>query len=137
MDETDFKILDLLKQDSRATNRDIASKVQLTEGAVRNRIRRLLQNRTIKRFTIETEEAQIEAIVLIRTRTKGSREVLRKIRQIADRLFETAGEFDVAVHLASESLQEINAKVDRLRRVDGVISTMTLLKIADDQTMRA
>ena len=135
MDETDYKILDLLKQNSRATNANIASRVQLTEGAVRNRVRRLLQNRTIKRFTIETE-VRIEAIVLIKTRTKGSREILRKIRQIADRLFETAGEFDVAVHLASENLQEINAKVDRLRRVDGVISTMTLMKIADDQTMR-
>jgi len=134
LDETDYKILELLKQNARTTNSDIANQVKLSEGAVRKRIRRLLEDKVIKRFTIETEQNQVEAIVLIKTQTKASKEILRRIRQHANRLFETAGDYDVAAHLAGESIQKINAMVDRLRRVNGVISTVTLLKIANDQS---
>ena len=133
MDEVDYKILEILKQNARITNSDIADKVDLSEGAVRNRIKRLLKNKIIKRFTVETEQNQVEAIVLIKTQTKASKEILRRIRQHADRLFETAGEYDVAAHLTAENIHEINATVDRLRGVNGVISTVTLLKIANVQ----
>lgn len=134
MDEVDYKILEILKQNARTTNSNIAAKVRLTEGAVRSRIRRLQKNKVIKRFTIETEQNPVEAIVLIKTQTKASREILRRIRQHANRLFETAGEYDVAAHLTAENIQKINAQVDQLRSVSGVIETVTLLKIADDQS---
>ncbi len=132
MDETDYKILEILKQNARTTNNDIANRVRLSEGAVRNRIRRLVDAEIIKRFTIETEQNQVEAIVLIKTQTKTSKEILKKIRQHADRLFETAGEYDAAALLAAENIQDINVKIDRLRNIGGVISTVTLLKIADE-----
>jgi Lrp/AsnC family transcriptional regulator of lysine biosynthesis len=106
--------------------------VRLTEGAVRNRIRRLIQTGIIRRFTVETQ-AEAEAIVLIQTHTKGSKEVLRRIKKHVDRMFETAGEFDVAVHLTTDNIATINETVDRLRRVEGVTATVTLLKIADDK----
>ena len=118
---------------SRATNLEIANSVELTEGAVRNRIRRLVLEGVIRRFTIETKVPGAEAVVLIQTHTRGSKEVLRRIRKHTDRMFETAGEYDVAVQLTANSITEINQKVDRLRKVEGVISTVTLLKIADDE----
>ncbi len=134
MDEVDHTILQILKQNARTTNNDIAGKVKLSEGAVRIRIKHLLESGVIKRFTIQTEEeGQAEAIVLIRTQTKGSKEILRRIRQHANRLFETAGEYDVAAYLVAGNIQNINSLVDRLRNVNGVVSTVTLLKIADDR----
>jgi Lrp/AsnC family transcriptional regulator of lysine biosynthesis len=104
--------------------------VRLTEGAVRNRIKRLIQTGIIRRFTVETQ-AGAEAIVLIQTQTRGSKEILRRIRKHVNQMFETAGEFDVAVHLAVDNIATINEMVDRLRKVEGVTSTVTLLKIAD------
>jgi DNA-binding Lrp family transcriptional regulator len=106
----------------------------LTEGAVRNRIRRLIESGVIKRFTIETEPDQVEAIVLVKTQTRASRDILKKIRKITNRLFETSGEYDVATHLSAQSVDEINATIDRVRSVSGVISTLTLLKLAEDQS---
>jgi Lrp/AsnC family transcriptional regulator of lysine biosynthesis len=133
LDEVDQQILEILRHDSRTSNIQVAKKVGLTEGTVRNRIRRLIETGIIKRFTVETQAAQAEAIVLIQTHTRGSREVLRRIRKLVDRLFETAGEFDVAAYLTADSIAAINALVDKLRRVEGVTSTVTLLKIADDK----
>ena len=133
MDEIDYKILQILRQDARCTNSEIGAAVKLTEGAVRNRIKRLKEASVIKRFTIETQPDEAEAIVLIRTQTKTSKEILKRIRKYSTRLFETAGEYDVAAYLAAQNVREINENVDRLRGIDGVISTMTLLKIAEDQ----
>jgi len=133
MDETDYKILEILRQNSKTTNNEMAKIVNLTEGAVRSRIKHLLQTGTIRQFTIITEAPQTEAVVLIKTRSKGSKEILRKIRKFTNRLFETAGEYDVAAFITAENISKINSTVDKLRAVDGVISTSTLLKIADEQ----
>ncbi len=132
MDSIDNKILELLRQNSRTSNSDIAEKIGLTEGTVRNRIKRLVKTNVIKKFTIETRPVQREAIVLIRTQTRGSKETLRKIRKHVDRLFETAGEYDVAAYVTADDLATINGIVDKLRTVEGINSTVTLLKIADD-----
>jgi len=132
LDSIDNKILELLRQNSRTSNSDIADKIGLTEGTVRNRIKRLIKTNVIKKFTIETRPVQREAIVLIRTQTSGSKETLRKIRKYVDRLFETAGEYDVAAYVTANDLATINGIVDKLRTVEGINSTVTLLKIADD-----
>jgi DNA-binding Lrp family transcriptional regulator len=134
LDAIDAEILKILRREARTTNSDIAKTVKLTEGAVRNRIRRLVESGVIKRFTIETEPDQVEAIVLIKTQTRASRDTLRKIRKLTTRLFETSGEYDVATYLSAQSVDEINATIDRVRSVSGVISTLTLLKLAEDQS---
>jgi DNA-binding Lrp family transcriptional regulator len=137
LDETDYRILEILRENARTTNSDIAINVNLTEGAVRSRIKRLVREGVIKKFTIETQPAQVEAIVLIKTRTRASKEILRKIRRYVNRLFETAGEYDVAVHLEAKEIRTINETVDKLRSIDGVTSTITLLKIADEQSIES
>jgi len=131
LDGVDNKILEILRQNSRTSNSDIADKIGLTEGTVRNRIKRLIKTNVIKKFTIETQPVQTEAIVLIRTKTRGSKETLRKIRKHVDRLYETAGEYDIAAYLTADDLATINGIVDKLRTVEGINSTVTLLKIAD------
>ena len=131
MDEVDNKILEILRQNSRTPNSDIAEKIGLTEGTVRNRIKRLIKTSVIKKFTIETRPVQTEAIVLIRTQTRGSKDTLRKIRKYVDRLYETAGEYDVAAYITADDIATINGIVDKLRTVEGINSTVTLLKIAD------
>jgi len=134
LDDIDAEILKILRREARTTNRAIAKTVNLTEGAVRNRVKHLVESGVIKRFTIETEPDQVEAIVLIKTQTRGSRDILKKIRKFTNRLFETSGEYDVATYLSAPSVDDVNATIDRVRNVSGVISTLTLLKMAEDQS---
>jgi Lrp/AsnC family transcriptional regulator of lysine biosynthesis len=134
LDEKDQKILEILKLDARVTNNAIAQQLNLSEGAIRNRIKHLVKTGVIRRFTIDTGSERAEAIVLIKTETKGSKEILKRIRKHATRFFETAGEYDVAALITAENIQGINSTVDKLRSVSGVLSTTTLLKIAEEQT---
>jgi Lrp/AsnC family transcriptional regulator of lysine biosynthesis len=135
LDEKDYQILDILRSDSRTSNISMAKQVNLTEGAVRSRIKRLIQDGTIRKFTIDTEHDRAEAIVLIKTQIKASKEILKRVRKHSNRLFETSGEYDVAAFLVEESMEKINASIDKLRAVSGVISTITLIKLADEQLL--
>ncbi|MCY3640259.1 MAG: AsnC family transcriptional regulator [Gammaproteobacteria bacterium] len=54
IDETDKQIIDHLRQDGRATNRKLAKLAGISESAIANRIRRLIDTHTIK-FTVQED----------------------------------------------------------------------------------
>lgn len=131
MDETDVRILNLLRENSRKKNTEIAREVSLTERAVRARIEKLTREGVIRKFTIETSPVGVEGIVLIDTNVGRTPAVKEKARQMSDSVFECSGEYDVAVRLRADSLDELNKKVDELRAFPGVIRTSTLIKLIE------
>ena len=65
-DNIDEKIIGYLKEDSRESFVDIGKKLKLSESAVRRRVKNLVGNGTIKKFTLELgEENATSAIVLV------------------------------------------------------------------------
>ena len=131
MDDTDVKILNLLRGNSRMKNTEIARQVNLTERAVRARIEKLTREGVIKKFTVETSPIGVEGIVLIDTNVGRTTAVKEKARQLSDSVFECSGEYDVAVRLRADSLNELNKKVDELRAFPGVLRTSTLIKLIE------
>ena len=131
MDDTDVEILNLLRGNSRMKNTEIARQICLTERAVRARIEKLTRERIIKKFTVETSPIGVEGIVLIDTNVGRTTAVKEKARQLSDSVFECSGEFDVAVRLRADSLNELNKKVDELRAFPGVLRTSTLIKLIE------
>ncbi|MDQ1371854.1 MAG: Lrp/AsnC family transcriptional regulator, involved in the regulation of lysine biosynthesis [Candidatus Thermoplasmatota archaeon] len=128
MDDTDIKILNLLRGNSRMKNTEIARHVNLTERAVRARIEKLVREGIIRKFTIETTPVGFEGIVLIDTHVGRTSAVKDKAMEISDSVFECSGEFDVAVRLRADSLDELNKRIDELRSYPGVLRTATLIK---------
>jgi len=131
MDDTDVKILNLLRGNSRMKNTEIARQVSLTERAVRARIEKLTREGVIKKFTVETSPIGVEGLVLIDTNVGRTTAVKEKARQLSDSVFECSGEYDVAVRLRADSLDELNKKVDELRAFPGVLRTSTLIKLIE------
>ena len=65
-DKIDEKIIDFLRNNSRESFVDIGKKLKLSESAVRRRVKNLVANGTIKKFTLEVGDANTtSAIVLI------------------------------------------------------------------------
>ena len=131
MDDTDVKILGLLRDNSRMKNTEIARQVDLTERAVRARIEKLVREGIIKKFTIETSPVGVEGIVLIGANIGRTSAVKEKARQMSDSVFECSGDYDVAVRLRADSLDELNKRVDELRSFQGVVKTVTLIKMVE------
>jgi Lrp/AsnC family transcriptional regulator of lysine biosynthesis len=128
MDSTDSEILELLKKDSRRSFVDIASKVGLTEGAIRRRVKNLVETGVIQRFTIETR-SDVEAIILIQTDPTRTKKVTERVRRVAERVFETSGNYDTAAFIRTSTLTELDETVDGIRAFPGVRSTSTLIKM--------
>lgn len=129
-DEIDLKILEILKENSRAKNVAIGEKIGLTEGAVRRRIDKMTEAGIILKFSVETR-LEFEAIVLIKTDERKIKEVKEKILPYVERMYELAGDYDIAAHVQAFSLEKLNGKIDAIRGITGTMDTKTLIKLID------
>jgi len=131
MDETDREVIKILKDDGRATYSYIGKKVGLSEGAVRKRIKALTDSGIIRRFTVKvglTEGA--EAITLLSVNpsfpTSDVSKILKKIPNV-ETVYEITGQYDIAVIISALNITEVDECLEKIRRLDGVVNTNTMI----------
>ena len=131
MDDTDREIIKILKTDGRATYGEIGKRVSLSEGAVRKRIKVLVDSGVIRQFTVKvglTEGA--EAITLLSVNpflpTSEVSKIIKKISNV-ETVYEITGQYDIAVIVTGLNIAEVNECVEKIRRVDGVANTNTMI----------
>jgi DNA-binding Lrp family transcriptional regulator len=130
IDDIDSQILSLLRENARMKNVEIARHVNLTEGGVRARIAKMVNDRIIEKFTIVTRSNQISGLVLIKTQLDQTKIVIKRLKEISTSVYETSGEFDVAAEMNTDTVEQLNKKVDEIRSFPGVLETMTLIKMS-------
>ena len=130
MDDADRKILRILKKDARTKYVKIAELIGLTEGAVRRRVKKIVEDGAIKKFTVETTE-EFEGIVLVETEPTRTGDATERIRKIATRVFEVSGSYDIAALIQAYTMEELNRKIDEIRNLPQVLNTNTLIKLKD------
>jgi DNA-binding Lrp family transcriptional regulator len=127
--DLDAKILGILRENARESNTGIAKKVGLSEGAVRSRIGRMLREGRIRKFTVETGgRGENSAIVLIKAEG-DTKKVMKGISRlgIAARAFEISGAFDACLIVEGGNVEEIDDKIDKVRKLAGVSETQTFI----------
>ncbi len=131
VDETDKKILEMLKRNARTPYTYIAKELNLSEAAIRKRINRLIRYRIIRRFTIEYSlENEIRAVVLIKVLPQHSTpDISAKIARLhgVDHVYEITGDYDILVVLRGDSITALNNIVDEIRSIRGVGDTNTMI----------
>ena len=130
MDELDRKIISLLERNSRISNVELAGKLGVSEGTVRNRLERLVEGKAI-RFTLETfSKIGFKSIVLIRFNpqkpTLALVKFLLSLRGVRG-VREVSGEWDVACEVAVDSPEDYNGVIEKIRSFDGVEQTVSLI----------
>ncbi len=130
MDETDEAIIRLLKDNSRRSNVDIAEELDVSEGTVRNRIKKLEDNGVIKRYTIEvSEKGAFRAFVLLNSDPSIFTEnIVEKLTEVdgVQHAYELAGEWDLILDITAPHANAFNQVVESVRTTPGVRSTYTL-----------
>jgi Lrp/AsnC family transcriptional regulator, leucine-responsive regulatory protein len=130
-DKTDEKIIDFLRNDSRESFVDIGKKLKLSESAVRRRVKNLVDNGTIKKFTIEVgEKNTTSAIVLISVDSSmDTSKVSIKIAKLdgIKTVYEITGQYDITAIISAPSITEINTCIDALRKIPGVIDSNSVI----------
>ena len=129
MDEKDWAIIDILRRNARTSNSDIGRELNVSEGTIRKRIQKLLEEGAIKKFTVVLRNEGVEGMILIRTDPKRAKELLDFITGRFDEVYEFSGRFDLAIRVNCKSLEELNKVVDELREMDGVRNTDTIIRL--------
>ena len=145
MDDKDFKIIALLKENSRMTTKEIAKELEIPQTTIHNRIKRLAQKGIIKRFTIEIDGTKIGkglvAYILCTVSyraTKGEKinqlEVASKIKELpeVEEVSIVTGENDMIVRVAVKDVTSLNDFVIfTLRDIEGVERTVTSIVLSE------
>lgn len=129
MDERDRQIIDILNKNSRTSNSEIARALGISEGTVRLRIQRLLDNGIIKKFTISFGKDVFTSLILIKVMPEMSQHILGILKLNYDEIYEVSGSFDYSVRIIAHDLNVINRAADFIRSIEGVIETDTLIRL--------
>jgi len=134
LDETDRRILDLLRDDARRTIADIAAHVNLSPAPVKRRIDRLQETGVIAGYTVVLDHAligpSIDAFTELRFAGDADiDEILAAVEQIPEirEVFTMAGDPDALLRIRVDDVEHLKTVVNRLRRTGRVTGTKTLM----------
>jgi Lrp/AsnC family transcriptional regulator of lysine biosynthesis len=127
--DKDKEIISLLRSNSRMSNVEIATKLGITEGAVRSRIKKLMGSGAIRRFTIETSEGTGRYAVLMAKSKSDTKRMMADISRLGlhNDAYEISGEYDACIILHGASVEEIDEKIDEIRKLKSVADTRTYI----------
>ncbi|HET6727363.1 MAG TPA: Lrp/AsnC family transcriptional regulator [Nitrososphaeraceae archaeon] len=129
--EFDQRILEILRMDSRKSFVNIGKELGVSESAIRRRIKNLIDDGSISRFTIEENaDKKTSAITLLSVgSTTDTNSVASKLQSITavKVIYEITGQYDIAVIISANSINEINRSIDDIRRIEGVSDTDTVI----------
>jgi len=131
INEIDTKILNIIQNDARISNAEIARQVALAPSAVLERVRKLEERGVIRGYAAEIDAAQVgfglTAFVFVKTNEcgDGTDKVLAKIAEVLE-VHDVAGEDSYLLKVRVKNTEEL-AKLlrEKLKAVPNVISTRT------------
>ena len=129
-DKVDEHILEFLRKDSRESFVEIGKKLKLSESAIRHRVKNMVSNGAITKFTVEEGGGQPEALVLVSADSSiDTSKVSLKLTKLngIKKIYEITGQYDICVIVQAPTISEINACIDGLRKISGVTDTNTVI----------
>ncbi len=136
LDELDRRLLALLQADARTPAADLARKLGVARTTVLARLARLRREGVIVGFTVrlatDTGERGVEAYVGIATSQKSARDVTLRLAALPElrQLCSVSGEFDYLALLRAESTSRLDALLDEIGAIEGVMKTTTSVVLA-------
>jgi DNA-binding Lrp family transcriptional regulator len=136
MDDTDRRLLALLRENARTPVATLAKKLQIARGTVQNRMSKLEREGVIAGYSVrlrpEADEQRIAALMTIAVEGNNAEKVLRTLRgdPAVRTLHTTNGRWDIVAELRADSLEAFDKVLGRIRQVEGVATTETSLLLS-------
>ena len=136
MDELDRRIIHILQEDGRASNARIARDVGVSEGTVRRRLKRLIQDGIIKVAAFPDPEAlgyKTEALIGIQVDPDKVDAVAGNLTELqsASLVVQTTGAFDLFAWVTLPSSEELGRFLqNRVGTINGVRRTETFVSLS-------
>jgi Lrp/AsnC family transcriptional regulator for asnA, asnC and gidA len=132
IDALDRKIILELQEDARRPYKDIAAKLNVSEGTVKNRVTRLINRNVLKleaRVNPFALPYKISAIVGVNLNNRNYEETMREIEKIPEitSVWSATGRFDLFFEIMADSLDALYGILYRkeFKKIKGIAYTET------------
>jgi DNA-binding Lrp family transcriptional regulator len=136
LDTLDRRLIALLQSNARSSAADLARQLGVARTTVLARLARLERQHVILGYTVrlgaDQGEAGVEAYVGITTEPKSARGVTQRLATLPElrQLCSVSGEFDYLALLHAETPARLDALLDEIGAIDGVLKTTTSVVLA-------
>jgi DNA-binding Lrp family transcriptional regulator len=136
LDELDRRLVARLQANARASTAELARQLGVARTTVVARLARLEQGGVIVGYTVRlaaTEGEQgVQAFVSLNVSPKAARKVIERLSLLPElrQLAAVSGEFDYLAVLRAPSTQRLDALLDEIGEIDGVLRTTTSVLLA-------
>ena len=133
MDETDEKLIAALRHDARAAVSDLATGLNMSRTTVRARIAKLQARGDIVGFSVVTRadvaQDPVRGMMTIEIAGRGAEKIIRQLGMMSEvrAVHSTNGRWDVIVEIGTRTLEQFDAVLVRVRKLEGVVSSETSL----------
>ncbi|WP_372574385.1 Lrp/AsnC family transcriptional regulator [Ruegeria jejuensis] len=140
MDKTDERLISALRHDARASLSDLALQLSLSRTTVRARIERLIQRGDILGFSVVLKEDALQdpvrGLMMIGIEGRGAQRITRQLQGLTEvrAIHSTNGRWDLIVELGTETLEELDRALARIRSFEGVQTSETSLLLSTKKT---
>ena len=131
-----------LRRDARAPLSELAATLNLSRATVRSRLDRLKARGDILGFTVVLKEDvltdPVRGLMMIGIEGRGTDRVIRQLSGLSEvrEVHSTNGRWDVIVELGTETLEQLDAALSRIRKFEGVSTSETSLLLSTKKSSR-
>jgi DNA-binding Lrp family transcriptional regulator len=140
MDDTDQKLIALLRQNARESVATLAARLKVSRGTVTNRIAKLEDQGLIVGYTVrlrpDVQTNDIRAWMSIAVEGNTTRAVIATLlgEPGVATLHDTNGRWDLLAELRAANLADLSSVLERIRLVKGIRNTETSIHLETYRT---
>ena len=126
LDLLDLKIIEELKNNSRVSFNDISQKIDKTEATVRRRVKKLLEEGVITRFTIDyniDSKQNISATIKAVPDFKDIKRILKQLKSIEEikNIWRLSGDCGLLMKVDIPSIDKFNPLIEeKISQIEGI-----------------
>jgi len=136
LDKTDLKILSELSNDSSISIPKLSKKINVNTSVVYSRIKRLVKNKLIKKFTIDVNDKElgytVKSLTGINMDSKQRDDVIEELFKIPGvrEISEVTGRFDILVIMFAKNLPEMHRLIsEEIGKIQGIVSSESFIEM--------
>ncbi len=125
----DQQLLNILRDDGRATTTDIAKKLGVSRSTAQKRLERLQDSGVIAGYTVrmsrEYLDQVIKAHVLITVRPRETNQIIQQMKTLEEvrAVYSVSGQFDLIAEVAALDIGRLDTVIDKIIEIEGVERT--------------
>lgn len=134
-DDTDMNIIEILKENGRVQNNEIATRLNISEGTVRNRIKKLTDNKLLSiQGLINPEQIIDRQIIFLGINISEIRHLEIAAEQISNldkvtSVYMVTGRYDLIAEIFIEPYKLVNFLSSNLSRINSIATTESFITL--------